>query len=139
EYGARPGHHDDPLVSNGAGLKFLRVALLSGVLMTSGGCLFQKPAKVQIPVTPPPAPLPAPAEQTPPPPVATTPAPAPTPSAPAPEPPKPSPFPPATTPVNPPPTRAVTPPTVRPPQTPAPALGAVLSATDRTRLENSYK
>jgi len=114
-------------------MKPIRIALLSGVLLMSGGC-FQKKQPVIAPVPPAPKPVAVPTPA--PPPQQTAPAPAqPAPVAPPAEPEKPSPFGPATTA----PVRPVTPTPVKPTPAPAPALGAILPPDQRAKLETAYQ
>jgi hypothetical protein len=119
-------------------LSFIRVTMLSGILLLSGGCFLQKKPAIQVPVAAPPAPSPSPSS-TPPPTSApaqaapTQPAPAsPVPSAPAAEPAKPSPFPPVGNAPNP---KPVTP----TPLTPAPELGTILPPDQRRQLDAAYQ
>lgn len=111
----------------------VRVSLVCGVMLFSSGCFLGKKPVVQAPVAAPVTPSPAPvaAQQ---PVAATVPAsvpasPARQPAAPATEPAKPSPFPPVITPPKP---ATVTP-------APAPALGALLTADQRRRLDTAYQ
>lgn len=112
-------------------MRLIQFTLLSAVMLTSSGCLFQKKPTVKAPVPAAPAPVAS---------VPTTPTPAPTPTptpvqqtptTPPADTPKPSPFPPATT------ARPVTPAPVKP--IPAPALGAILGADQRAKLEANYQ
>jgi hypothetical protein len=131
-------------------LKPLRTIVVTGALAVSSGCIFHKsPPKATVPISLPPAPIviPAPSVPAPPPvveqttvqnplPEATLP-PAETPPAP-----KPNPFPPVNNPPRNSRTRpepaAPNPVAPAPAPTPAPSLGAILSAEDRKRLDSEY-
>ena len=120
----------------------IRVSLISGLLLLSGGCWTKKKPVIQVPVAPvPAAQTPAPAASAP---AQQVPAPLPEPAAPAvTEPAKPSPFPPAATPpARPRPTPAAPPvaPSAPPPTPiPAPSLGAILSPELRRKLDAAYQ
>ncbi len=121
----------------------IRVVLLCGILLVSGGCFLGKKPAVVVPVATAPPPAAQPASPAPGTPAASVPAkPAPTPAAPAPAPAaapaegaKPSPFgagsnaTPAPKPLAPAPVKPV----------PAPALGAILTADQRKQLEVAYQ
>lgn len=126
----------------------VRIIIVTGALTVSSGCLFHRTPKASAPVVIPPAPvvIPAPSTAEPRPVEAQTPIENPIPNAtlpPAETPqPKPTPVPPPSkrprnsgtrpVPVPPPPVAPA------PPETPAPALGAVLSPEDRRRLDAQY-
>jgi hypothetical protein len=120
----------------------IRVTLLSGVLLLSGGCFLSKKPAVVVPVAAPPTAAPAasapakPAAAPAPP--QTTPAqqtPVATPAAPPADAAKPSPFGPATN-VTPAP-KPIAPAPVKP--VPAPALGAILTPDQRKQLDAAYQ